>query len=63
MGTCKKCGVSIKEGGAFCPNCGVAVKPLAAIKSSPQEFTFTKGKMIGNLTYKRTTTKVTLAGD
>lgn len=63
MGTCKKCGASIREGGAFCPNCGAAVEPLATIESSPQEFTFTKGKMIGNLTYKRTTTKVTLAGD
>lgn len=62
MAVCKKCGASVESSGAFCPNCGASMKSPESTESASQEFTFAKVKMMGNLTYKRTTSEISITG-
>lgn len=61
MSVCKKCGFDLPEDKTFCPNCGVEIKEAAAIEAAPQTFAFFKQNMLGNLTYKRTSTEITVS--
>lgn len=63
MKTCQKCGFSLEDDQKFCPKCGAQVEVPVVTEGAAQEFSFLKKKMLGNLTYKRTTTKITVSGN
>ena len=74
--TCKKCGAEILEDASFCVNCGAAVEQPAQVSETKEtlnlpsedvkveqvksESTFQKRTMLGNITYKRVTTRVAI---
>lgn len=61
MKTCKKCRAELEDEVRFCTKCGAQNDDSPEQTSDVQEFTFQKGKMMGNVTYKRTKTKVLIS--
>lgn len=58
MGICKKCGAALNDDVQFCAECGTPIDCIPEEESGHQMFHFQKGKMLGELTYKRTNTEV-----
>lgn len=66
---CKKCGAEIQQDASFCVECGTPVEQVEEVAETNNtvdlpsedviaETTFQKGTMLGNITYKRVTTRV-----
>ena len=73
---CPNCGKEIEDGAKFCGECGAdlaeeqtaevaaeAAGSAAHQSADAVEFSFEKGKMIGNIVYRRTVTEATVSGD
>lgn len=61
METCKKCGATLREGAQFCAECGAPIGYTPEQEVNTQKFNFQKGKMLGRVTYKRTSTNVEIS--
>lgn len=73
---CPNCGKELEDGAKFCGECGAdlaeeqtaevaaeAAGSAAHQSADAVEFSFEKGKMIGNIVYRRTVTEATVSGD
>lgn len=63
MNQCHHCGATLSDNTKFCGSCGANLEVSEKADTSIQELSFYKGKMLGTVTYKRTTTSVKILSD